>query len=126
MRERSGSRPAADLIGQLADPNHLRKQTALFYEFLETGAVQRLGFTSAADLERRLSQFFWEQVEPYIGEALRYLELTHEGRQRITDLYAQVFTIEHARWRMGPHPGVWTTEPPRLKQGGPMAGRGTR
>ena len=44
---------AADLIGQLADPNYLRKQTALFHEFVETGIAERLGFTSPADLAER-------------------------------------------------------------------------
>src|SRR6266496_3990416 len=34
---------AADLIGQLADVNYLRKTTALFAEFRETGANDKLG-----------------------------------------------------------------------------------
>ena len=37
---------AADLIGQLADINYLRRQTALFDEFRETGMSDRLGFSS--------------------------------------------------------------------------------
>ena len=103
---------AADLIGQLADPNYLRKQTALFYEFLETGTAQRLGLTSPADLAEGYVKFFWDTVEPFIGQGLRYLQLTPHGRQWIANLYAQVFTVEHARWHMGPHPGTATHPAP--------------
>ena len=103
---------AADLIGQLADPHYLRKQTALFYEFHEIGMAQKLGYTSPADLSENYPRFFWEKVEPYIGDGLRYLALTQEGRQWIANLYAQVFTVEHHRWRMGPHPGVSTKPAP--------------
>jgi hypothetical protein len=105
---------AADLIGQLADPHYLRKQTALFYEFQEIGVAQKLGYTSAADLSENYPPFFWERVEPYIGDGLRYLALTQEGRQWIANLYAQVFTVEHHRWRMGPHPGLSTRPAPPL------------
>ena len=103
---------AADLIGQLADPHYLRKQNALFYEFHEIGAAQKLGYTSPADLCENYPRFFWEQVEPYIGDGLRYLALTQEGRQWTANLYAQVFTVEHRRWRMGPQPGKSTKPAP--------------
>ncbi len=101
---------AADLIGQLADPDYLRKQTALFYELLEIGLAPRLGYTCPADLGDGYAGFFWAKVEPYIGDGLRYLMLTQGGRQWIANLYAQVFAVEHRRWRMGPHPGI-ATEP---------------
>src|SRR3712207_5502817 len=71
---------AADLIGQLADPNYLRKQTALYHEFVETGTAERLGLATPADLGEGYVRFFWEKVEPYIGDGLRYLALTQEGR----------------------------------------------
>src|ERR1700726_2570653 len=41
---------AADLIGQLADVNYLRKTAALFNEFRETGLIEKLNYNSAADL----------------------------------------------------------------------------
>ena len=41
---------AAVLIGQLADINYLRKQTALFDEFRETGMSNKLEYNSVADL----------------------------------------------------------------------------
>ena len=93
---------AADLIGQLADPGYLRKLTALFHEFVETGTAERLGYGSPADLVEGYPRFFWERIEPYIGDGLRYLALTPEGRQWTANLYAHVFAVEHVRWRMGP------------------------
>lgn len=93
---------AADLIGQLADPNYLRKQNALYYEFLETGANNRLGINSPADIEERYPSFYWEVVEPYIRDALGYLRLTQEGKQWIANLHSHVFAVEHDRPRDGP------------------------
>jgi hypothetical protein len=97
---------AADLIGQLADPGYLRKLTALFHEFVETGTAARLGYGSAADLVEGYPRFFWERIEPYIGDGLRYLALTQDGRQWTANLYAHVFAVEHLRWRMGPQSAV--------------------
>ncbi len=96
---------AADLIGQLADPRYPQKLTALFHEFTETGTAERLGYSSPADLVDAYPQFFWSKVEPYIGDALRYLSLTSEGKQRIANLYSHVFAIEHQRLTVGPHLG---------------------
>ena len=45
---------AADLIGQLADINYLRKQPALFNEFRETGMSDKLGCCGSS---RQLSRF---------------------------------------------------------------------
>ena len=42
----SGLARAADLIGQLSDPNYLRKISALFYEFEEAGTNKILGYQS--------------------------------------------------------------------------------
>lgn len=95
---------AADLIGQLADPDYLRKHTALFHELAETGTAAKLGLADAADLGEGYARFFWEKVEPFIGDGLRCLQLTREGRQWIANLYAQLFAVEHGRWRMGPQP----------------------
>jgi hypothetical protein len=86
---------AADLIGQLADINYLRKTSALFAEFRETGTSEVLKYKSAADLRANYPQFFWQIVRPYIGDALRYLQVTQEGKVWIANLYANVFAIEH-------------------------------
>lgn len=86
---------AADLIGQLADVNYLRKTSALFSEFCETGMSEKLKYKSAADLRAGYPQFFWQVVRPYIEDALSYLRVTQEGKQWIANLYANVFSIEH-------------------------------
>ena len=86
---------AADLIGQMADPFYHRKINALFYEFVETGLAQTLGYQSPADLFEKYPEFFWGSVQPYIEPAIRYLELTTEGKQWIANLYAHVFAVEH-------------------------------
>ena len=87
---------AADLIGQLADPNYLRKSAALFNEFRETGVSQKLKYNSPADLRANYPHFFWKVVRPYIGDALRYLRVTQEGQQWLANLYANVFSTEHS------------------------------
>jgi hypothetical protein len=94
---------AADLIGQLADINYLRKQPALFNEFRETGASEKLAYKSVADLRDNYPDFFWQKVRPYIGDALRYLRITQEGKQWVANLYANVFSMEHRS--LAPIPG---------------------
>jgi hypothetical protein len=86
---------AADLIGQLADINYLRKTAALFSEFRETGMSETLKYNSPADLRANYPNFFWRVVRPYIEDALRYLRVTEEGKQWIANLYANVFSTEH-------------------------------
>jgi hypothetical protein len=100
---------AADLIGQLADPLYLRKLNALYGEFVENGVNEKLGYQSPADLVERYPQFFWSKVERYICDALRYLEMTMEGRQWTATLYSHIFAIEHDRRRMGPQRGTMST-----------------
>ena len=86
---------AADLIGQLADINYLRKTSALFNEFRETGMNDILKYTSPDDLRANYPQFYWHVVRPYIDDALRHLRVTQEGKQWIANLYANVFSMEH-------------------------------
>lgn len=86
---------ASDLIGQLSDPRYLRKITALFYEFEETGVNKILGYANPGDLRRNYPQFYWKTVYPYIQTALRYLALTQQGQQVTASLYANVFMVEH-------------------------------
>lgn len=86
---------AADLIGQLASPNHMRKFPALFYEFEETGVNVKLGYKHPGDLRDNYPAFFWKVVTPYIQDGLRYLRVTESGKQWIANLYAHVFAMEH-------------------------------
>ena len=96
---------AADFIGQLGDPLYLRKLNALYYEFVENGVTEKLGCTSPADMADHYPQFYWSKVERYLGDALRYLDMTMEGKQWTATLYSHIFAIEHNRRRMGPQPG---------------------
>jgi len=103
---------AADLIGQLADPLYPRKLNALFHEFEEIGCNAHLGYTTPADLAEHYPHFFWSKVEPFICDAVRYLELTVDGRQWIANLYCNVFEIEHGRRSIGPHDGPIAIDKP--------------
>jgi len=88
---------AADLIGQLSDPRYLKKITSLYYEFEETGVTKALNYRHPGDLRRNYSKFYWNGVYPYIKDALRYLQLTQEGKQIIANLYSNVFVVEHEK-----------------------------
>ncbi len=93
---------AADLIGQMADPHYMRRISALFMEFQETGTTQKLGYRNAADLRAAYPSFFWTMVRPHIDDGLRYLGMTQNGKQWIANLYAHVFAEEHDRPSLGP------------------------
>lgn len=86
---------AADLIGQLSDPRYLKKISALFYEFEETGFNQKVGYKSPEDLRRNYPQFYWNGVYPYVKDGLNYLSLTQHGKQIVANLYSNVFVVEH-------------------------------
>ena len=87
---------AADLIGQLGDPRYLQKLHALYYEFEETGAAATMGFKGTDDLRRNYPAFFWNCAYPYIGRALRYLDVTQTGKLIVANLYSSVFRQEHS------------------------------
>ncbi len=96
---------AADLIGQLADPFYHRKLIALHAEFRENGMSEKLGCKTPADLSAMYTEFFKSQVEPYIQDAIRYLELTTEGKQWVANLDSNLFQADHRPCRIGPFPG---------------------
>lgn len=77
---------AADLIGQLGDPNYIRKANALFHEFDEIGLNKTLGYGTPADIVYKFPQFYWANVAPQIQLAIRYLNVTSSGRQWIAPL----------------------------------------
>jgi hypothetical protein len=96
---------AADLIGQMADPFYHRKIGGLYHEFSETGFAAKMGYTTPMDLMEQFPQFFWQQVQPLIGPALRHLEQTMEGKQWVAQLYNHVFQVSHRASCLGPFPG---------------------
>lgn len=93
---------AADLIGQLGDPQYMRKISSLFAEFKETGQAAKMGYTTAADLRAGYPRFFWDVVTPFIAEGIRFLNRTQEGQLWVANLYATVFTEEHEAPAYGP------------------------
>jgi hypothetical protein len=93
---------AADFIGQLGDPNYIRKANALYYEFEEVGINRQLGYDSPADIVNRYPQFYWNSVAPYIQTEIRYLNKTASGRQWIANLYGNVFRAEREISLSGP------------------------
>jgi hypothetical protein len=93
---------AADLIGQLGDPHYIRKANALYHEFEEAGLNRQLGYESPADIIHKYPQFYWNSVAPYIQSAIRYLNVTANGRQWIANLYSNVFRAERDIALTGP------------------------
>ncbi len=87
---------AADFIGQLGDPDYLRKIPALFYEFSEIGANAQYGYENPGQLRAGFASFYWNAVSPYIQDALKYLQVTQAGKQWIAYLHSHVFISEHS------------------------------
>lgn len=86
---------AADFIGQLGDPDYLRKTPHLFYEFQEIGANEKLGYKSPNDMRKNYASFYWNGVHDYIQDALVYLRLTEDGKQWVANMHSHVFDAEH-------------------------------
>jgi len=93
---------AADLIGQLGDPNYLKKANALFYEFEEIGLNASLGYKTPADIVHKYPQFYWDNVAPQTEVAIRYLNFTTSGRQWIANLQSNLFRAEREIRLSGP------------------------
>ena len=86
---------SADFIGQLGDPNYLQKIPALYYEFEENGVNSQKGYQNPGHMRRAYTKFYWNVVVPRIGDAIRYLNVTQEGKQWVANLYAHVHKMEH-------------------------------
>lgn len=85
---------AADLIGQLGDSHYLEKLPALFHEFEEIGTNKCLGYQHPGDLRLSYPRFFECVVQPLIQPAVRYLQITQEGKQVLHQLYQNVTVVE--------------------------------
>ena len=98
-RDKTASYPglvrAADYIGQVGDPDYLRKIPALFYEFEQIGTNEALGYKNPDDMRKGYATFFWDKVHPYIQEAERFLRATQDGKQWLANLHSHVFQVEH-------------------------------
>jgi hypothetical protein len=102
LHEEASILRAADFIGQLGDPNYIRKANALFHEFEEVGMNRQLGYESPADIVNRYPQFYWNSVAPHIQTEIRYLNMTSSGRNWIASLYSNVFRAEREISLSGP------------------------
>jgi hypothetical protein len=87
---------AADFIGQLGDPDYLRKTPALYYEFHELGLNSKFGYNAPNDMRKSYASFYWNNVSPYIKDALQYLRVTEDGKQWIANVHSHVFDAEHS------------------------------
>jgi len=96
---------AADLIGQMADLAYTRKCAALYAEFQETGAAQKLGYDSPADLRIKYPGFYWKIIDPLVREPLRLLQATQQGKWVLAVLFSHVFVEEHGILGLGPERG---------------------
>lgn len=78
---------AADLIGQFSDPRYINKLNALFQEFDEQGINARIGYENLQDMREGYPGFFDSQVQPYIEEGVRLLEMTETGKEIVQSMY---------------------------------------
>jgi len=78
---------AADLVGQFSDPRYINKLNALFQEFDEQGINERIGYENLQDMREGYPEFFETQVQPYIKEGVRLLQLTDIGKEIIDSMY---------------------------------------
>ena len=46
-------------------------------------------------MRKNYAKFYWEQVNPYLKDALVYLRLTEDGKQWIANMHSHVFDSEH-------------------------------
>lgn len=88
---------AADLIGQMADPDYPRKLPALYYEFEETGANEAMGNQSPDALRATYPDFFWNNVQRHIEPGVAYLRCTRRGRDWLAGLYSHVLRYQYPR-----------------------------
>ncbi|MBL6878360.1 MAG: GAF domain-containing protein [Burkholderiales bacterium] len=95
FRALAGLVGSADLIGQLADPMYDIKIPRLFYEFSETGSANKMGYQTPDDLRASYPAFFLNFVKPHIGDALKYLHVSDEGKNWISSLNYHVFSQSH-------------------------------
>ncbi len=98
---------AADFIGQLGDPNYLKKIPALYYEFTETGSHKKMGYDNPGAMRASYAKFYWNVVNPFIQDALKLLYVTQEGKQWVANLQSNVFDVEHSQYRTEPIPDLY-------------------
>lgn len=107
---------AADLIGQMADPQYIQKLARLFSEFAETGEAERLGYRNPGELRAAYPAFFFERVRPYVSEGLRFLRKTQDGQLWIANLFNHVFSEQQGEPSYGPERRVRNEDQTHLQR----------
>ena len=85
---------AADLIGQLADPNYLRKLPALYEEFLECGTADVMGLKNYHGLLEQFPNFISKMIQPLVGEGFDALAAAPDGQRWINSLNESIAYCE--------------------------------
>jgi hypothetical protein len=88
---------AADLIGQLADPNYLRKLPALYEEFLECGTAEVMGLKNYHGLLEQFPNFIGNMIRPLVGEGFDALAAAPNGQRWINSLNDSIAYCESLR-----------------------------
>jgi len=104
---------AADLIGQLADPQYIQKLSKLYAEFEETHEAEQFGYSDPGALRAGYPSFFFNYVRPYISEGLRYLRKTQTGQQWIANLFSHVYIEQQCEPTYGPQRRA--SKPPEMQ-----------
>lgn len=92
---------AADYIGQLANIDIRKRNLSLLHEFAETGFAKERGFKSVDDVIADVPNFFYTQVEQLVEPAMRYLERTKTGLEKVRSLYGVIKLCETFRDQLG-------------------------
>jgi hypothetical protein len=86
---------AADLIGQMASPNYIKKMWHLYQEFKETGSLEKQPFDNVYDMRKFYPDFYNKVAKPLVTEAVDLLEMTMEGRTIVASLYYNLYHTCH-------------------------------
>lgn len=81
---------AAHLIGTVADPDFNIKAKPLLVEMEESGMTGLLGYADIADFRDGFKELFWSTIYPLVGEGMKLLKLTGEGRELVAHLHAHL------------------------------------
>jgi len=82
---------AADLIGQMASPNYIKKMWHLYQEFKETGSLEKQPFDNVYDMRKFYPDFYNKVAQPLVQDAIDLLEMTMEGRTIVASLYYNLY-----------------------------------
>ena len=63
---------------------------------------KQFGYVSPADLTDLYPKFYWSSVSAHIQNAMRYLNVTSNGRQWIANLHSNIFRAERELSHSGP------------------------